>query len=389
VTHWKDRQKRGDRVVAEQEAVASPIEVKTTGHFVALLDRLKLSLALSVKPNHIIFLGALDGALTIEATRVAQPMGLAATHERLAFASARSIVVLVNASRLAAGYPGKPDYYDAYFIPRRMHFTGECLMHDMVFAGNAIIGANTNFSCICRIDDRFSFTPLWRPSFVSELRPQDRCHLNGFAGQDGKLRYVTTLAGTDTKQGWREQPDFTGMLIDTEKNRVLRDDLCLPHSPRLAQDELYLLNSGKGEVHRIDRESGASTVLATLPGFTHGLCEHAGVLFVGLSQNRTTRKDTPPPVAQGTAALICGVVAMEAATGRQIGMAEFTTAITEVYDIQKLPGIRRAGMHNLLMDDGVIGIDTPDSVFWMKREGKDDAHLFDAQASGNYTIRVS
>jgi uncharacterized protein (TIGR03032 family) len=375
--------------VAEQETVASPIEVRTTGQFVALLDRLKLSLALSVKPNHIVFLGALDGALTLQATRVAQPMGLAATPERLAFASARSIVVFVNSARLAAGYPDKPSYYDAYFIPRTMYFTGECLMHDMVFAGNAIIAANTNFSCICRIDGRFSFTPLWRPSFVSELRPQDRCHLNGFAGQDGKLRYVTALAGTDTKQGWREQSDFSGMLIDTEKNRVLRADLCMPHSPRLARDELYLLNSGKGEVLRIDRETGASTVLATLPGFTHGLCEHAGVLFVGLSQNRTTRKDTPPPVAQGAAPLICGVVAMEATTGRLIGMAEFMAGITEVYDIQPLPGICRAGMHNLLMDDGVVGIDTPDSVFWMKRDGKEDAHLFDARVSGNYTIRAS
>jgi uncharacterized protein (TIGR03032 family) len=270
-----------------------------------------------------------------------------------------------------------------------MHFTGECLMHDMVFAGNAIIGANTNFSCICRIDGRFSFTPLWRPSFITELRPQDRCHLNGFAGQDGKLRYVTMFAATDTKQGWRGLSDFSGMLIDIEKDLVLRSDLCMPHSPRLARDELYVLNSGKGEVHRIDRKTGDSAVLATLPGFTHGLCEHAGVLFVGLSQNRTTRKDTPPPVAQGEEPLTCGVVALEAATGRSIGMAEFTTTITEVYDVQPLPGIRRAGMHNLLMDGGVVGIDTPDSVFWMKRDGKEDAHFFDAQATGNYTVRAS
>jgi hypothetical protein len=70
-------------------------------------------------------------------------------------------------------------------------------------------------------------------------------------------------------------------------------------------------------------------------------------------------------------------------------MAEFMAGITEVYDIQPLPGICRAGMHNLLMDDGVVGIDTPDSVFWMKRDGKEDAHLFDAHVSGNYTIRAS
>jgi len=47
----------------------------------------------------------------------------------------------------------------------------------------------------------------------------------------------------------------------------------MPHSPRLVGEELYLLNGGKGEVLRIDRVSGEGTVLATLPGFTHGLCE--------------------------------------------------------------------------------------------------------------------
>jgi uncharacterized protein (TIGR03032 family) len=72
-------------------------------------------------------------------------------------------------------------------------------------------------------------------------------------------------------------------LIDVRANRMLRSDLCMPHSPRIVDDRLYLLNGGKGEVLRIDRKTGAGAVLARLPGFTHGLCAHGGVLFVGLS----------------------------------------------------------------------------------------------------------
>ena len=177
-----------------------------------------------------------------------QPMGIAAETGRIAVAGARSIVIFANVARLAAHYPCKRDYYDAFFIPRTIRFTGECQMHDMIFEGNAVIGANTNFSCICRVDDNFSFTPLWRPSFISQLRAEDRCHLNGFAAFAGELYYLTALAATDTPGGWRETPHSAGILIDARRNVILRSDLCMPHSPRLINNQLYVLNGGEGEL---------------------------------------------------------------------------------------------------------------------------------------------
>ena len=374
---------------APPQEAAKEIKVTTRGDFIGLLERLNLSLALSAKPDQIVFLGAVDDALTLHATPIIQAMGMAATAERLAVATARSIVVFANAARLAAHHPLKPDYYDAFFVPRVLHFTGECQMHDMIFSHGGIIGANTNFSCICRIDGTFSFTPLWRPSFITQLRPQDRCHLNGFAGQNGKLRYVTALAATDTAGGWRDLPDSSGILIDAENDTFLRSDLCMPHSPRLIGDELYVLNGGMGELLRIDRQTGKSDVLAALPGFTHGMCELESILFVGLSQNRWSRKKNPPPIAQRLEALVAGVAAVDIKTGALLGMAEFTSGVSEVYDVQPLPGIRRAGMYGLLADDGFVGVETPQSVFWLKRTANEVPHLLDAAATGNYVIRTS
>jgi uncharacterized protein (TIGR03032 family) len=363
------------------------IMVAMHGDMIAVLDRLGLSLALSTRPNHVVLMGARDGQPTLQATQIAQPMGLAAAGDRIAVALARTIVIFANVSRLAPHYPPRRGTYDAFFVPRTMRFTGECLMHDMVFSGKSIIGANTNFSCVCRVDGSFSFTPLWQPGFITTLRAEDRCHLNGFTGRDGQLRYVTTLSATDTEQGWRGQSDFAGTLIDVERNKLLRTDLCMPHSPRLVGDELYVLNGGKGELLRIDRETGNDTVVATLPGFTHGLCEHRGVLFVGLSQNRTSRKDNPPPIARTVDAMVAGVAAVEAASGRVLGMAEFTTGITEIYDVQPLPGIRHAGIQSLVADSGYIAVDTPGAAFWMQRKDEDQVHLLDALASGNYMVR--
>ena len=370
-------------------AKAQPIAWTARGDFAAVLERLGLSLALSARPNHIIFLGAVDGRLTATATLMTQPMGLAANSGRIAVASPRSIVVFANAPRLAPHYPGKRDYYDAFFIPRTIHFTGECHMHDMIFEGQAIIGANTNFSCICRVDGSFSFTPLWRPSFISQLRAEDRCHLNGFAGHAGELYYLTALAATDVEGGWRQTPDSAGILIDARRNVIMRDDLCMPHSPRLINDELYVLNGGEGEVLRVDRSSGASEVVASLPGFTHGLSDHGGVLFVGMSQDRVSRKKDPPPVAQRLGALTAGVAAVAERTGEVLGLLEFTSGVTEVYDVQVLPGIRRAGMQNLLATDGFVGVETPNSVFWTKRPDNDLPHMAEVFGSGNYGMKIT
>jgi uncharacterized protein (TIGR03032 family) len=364
------------------------IEWFTRGDFVAILDRLGLSLVLSTRPNHVIFLGSTAGELTCSATQIAQPIGLAAEAGRIAVATARSVAVFANVARLAPHYPGRLGYYDAFFTPRTIHFTGDCHMHDMVFAGGAVIGANTNFSCICRVDGVHSFTPLWNPSFISQLRAEDRCHLNGFAAEGDQLRYVTALSATDVENGWRESPDAGGILIDAKANAIMRSDLCMPHSPRIFGDELYVLNGGQGEVLRVDRSTGRSRVMTTLPAFTHGLAAHGGLLFVGMSQNRVSRKNNPPPIAARATALTAGVAMVDMHSGRILGGLDFTSGVTEVYDVQILPGIRRAAMQSVLAPDRFVAIDTPNSVFWTMRPENDPQHLQEVIGSGHYQIKV-
>ncbi len=371
---------RSRLVEAKERGVGAeyPVEWCARGNFAAILDRLRLSLVLSAGPNRIVFLGAVDGELTATATSMAHNIGLVAQIGRIAVASARTIVIFANVSRLAPHYPRRRDYYDAFFVPRMVFFTGGCQMHDMVFREEAIIGVNTNFSCVCRVDGKFSFTPLWTPPFITQLRAEDRCHLNGLATEAGEPRYLTALAATDTASGWRELHDGVGILIDAQTNVILRSDLCLPHSPRIIHDRLYVLNGGEGEVLCVDRENGHATVVARLPGFTHGLCEHAGVLFVGLSRSRASRRDRPPPIAQRLQSLTAGVAAIDERSGEILGMLEFTSGVSEIYDVQVLPGIRRAGMQELAATDGFIGIETPQLVLWTKRSDDEPPRLSEA-----------
>ena len=69
--------------------------------------------------------------------------------------------------------------HDACFLPRSLHVTGDIQIHEMVYRGDELWFANTAFSCLCTYDNDHSFVPRWRPPFVTELTPEDRCHLNG------------------------------------------------------------------------------------------------------------------------------------------------------------------------------------------------------------------
>src|ERR1019366_3813107 len=144
------------------------------------------------------------------------------------------------------------------------------------------------FSCLAGIAPDSSFIPKWRPPFVSALSPEDRCHLNGVAVVDGSPRYVTALGTADTAMGWRENKAAGGVVIDVETGATVADGLCMPHSPRLHDGRLWLLESGNGALATVDVASGVVSTVAVLPGFTRGLAFAGPFAFVGLSQVRDT-----------------------------------------------------------------------------------------------------
>ena len=95
--------------------------------------------------------------------------------------------------------------FDRLFVPQVGYTTGDIDVHDIgVDAEGRPVFVSTLFNCIATTSDRWSFTPLWRPFFVSELAAEDRCHLNGMAMEDGKPKYVTACSQSDVIDGWRD-----------------------------------------------------------------------------------------------------------------------------------------------------------------------------------------
>ena len=88
-------------------------------------------------------------------------------------------------------------------------------------AGGQLWFVNTRFSCLATLDPESSFVPRWRPPFVTELEPSDRCHLNGLAMVDGKPKYVTALGETNEMGGWRANKARGGLLMDVDSGAIL------------------------------------------------------------------------------------------------------------------------------------------------------------------------
>ncbi len=237
--------------------------------------------------------------------------------------------------------------HDAVFVPRQAWYTGYLHAHDVVAAPTGMpIFVNTLFSCLACVDSTASFRSIWAPPFISRLTPEDRCHLNGLAvDDDGRPAYVTAAAQTDTARGWREVRAGGWVVMSVADNAVVCDGLTMPHSPRLHDGVLYVLNAGTGELGRVNPEQGRFEPLAFLPGFARGLAVVGDHALVGLSLPRAHRAFSGLPLekrlrSEGYAPQ-CAIAVVNLQTGEADHVLRLGGIVRELYDIAFFPGLRK------------------------------------------------
>lgn len=284
-------------------------------------------------------------------------MGLAVGPDRLAIGTGHTIWKYWNSPSVANKLNDSDDLksqrpFDACYLPRTAHITGAIDVHELAWGQDAELWlVNTHFSCLATLDERFSFIPRWRPPFVSALVREDRCHLNGLAMQAGRPKYVTCFAEADEAEGWRPRKLNGGCVIDVPTGETVARGLSMPHSPRLYDGRLWLLDSGRGELVTVDQQTGRTETVVRLPAFTRGLAFAGRYALVGLSQIRETAVFGGVPVGNSKAERPCGVAVVDIEEGRQVGLIEFLGDINEVFDVALLPNAR---WPNILRPDSEI-----------------------------------
>ena len=310
-----------------------------TASFPALLRELGISLLVSTyQAGKLIVLRAEGETLNTHFRHFSRPMGLAyePVFGRLAVGTHDEVWQFRNQPGVAAKLPGETPH-DAAFLPRRRLTTGDIRIHEIAWLENEIWAVNTRFSCLCTFDADHSFVPRWRPKFVSALAPEDRCHLNGFAIVDERVKYVTCLGLTDTAGGWRENKVSGGCILEVESSEPIVRGLCMPHSPRVHAGRHWVLDSGHGGLATFDPATGQTTEVTRMPGFTRGMDFCGDIAFIGLSQVRETATFSGIPLVDEVPKRTCGVWAIDLRTGRTLAFLQFEGIVQEIFAIQVLP----------------------------------------------------
>jgi uncharacterized protein (TIGR03032 family) len=359
-----------EKMAPETKTMKSPIPINccVSDSFQAWMAQAGGSLAVSTYQAGKVALLGWDGRqVSMLLREFPKPMGMAVDGVRMVLATRHDITIFANAPLLAPEYlEDQSAHYDALYLPRVTYHTGDLHTHDVVMAPRGVIFAATRFSCLAHLSSDFNFTPLWKPRFVSDLVPEDRCHLNGFAMLGGRPRYATALGTTDTVGGWREHKADGGVLIDVDSNEVVADGLSMPHSPRWHADRLWVLNSGTGELLVVDPQTGRRDVVCALPGYLRGLCFIGQYAVLGLCKIREKHLFGGLPVQSQYEKLNCGLAVIDLSTGRVEGQLEFTEGCEELYDVQYMPGIYRPMIVNLEKPQARQAMTNPDSSFWLR-----------------------
>jgi uncharacterized protein (TIGR03032 family) len=341
-------------------AAGSPaVTITASRQFASWLAEQRISLGFTTYQSGKLFLIGLqsDGRLSIFERTFNRAMGLWGDGQTLWMTSLYQVWRFENVLEAGQSHDG----YDRLYVPRVGYTTGDVDAHDIaVDARGHAVFANTLFSCVAVVSDRCSFTPLWRPPFISRLAAEDRCHLNGLAMHEGTPRFVTACSRSDVAGGWRDRCRDGGCVLDAVTNEIVAAGLSMPHSPRLHDGKLWLLDSGTGYLGFIDiaahsasndskphatAQTGEFNRVTFCPGYARGLSIHGHFAIIGLSKLRASQTFATGPLQQSLAERAadawCGIAIVDLQSGDLVHWLRLEGIVQELYDVVALPGVQR------------------------------------------------
>jgi uncharacterized protein (TIGR03032 family) len=320
------------------------VEVTGSPQLSSWLAEQRVSLAFTTYQTGKLFLLGRhpEGRLAVFERTFNRAMGLWADGQTIWLSTLYQLWRLENLLQPGELYQG----HDRLYVPKMASTTGDLDIHDVAVdsTGQPVFVA-TGFGCIATIAERASFTPLWRPPFLSKLAAEDRCHLNGVALAEDRPRYATAVSTSDVVDGWRDRRRDGGVVLEIPEGRVIASGLSMPHSPRLYRGRLWLHNSGTGHFGSIDPRGGRFEPLTFCPGYLRGLTFVRDYAVVGLSRPRDDKTfgglALEDELAKRNADARCGLLIIDLRSGTAAHWLRVEGLVRELYDVAALPQVCR------------------------------------------------
>jgi uncharacterized protein (TIGR03032 family) len=270
------------------------------GPFWEILEEMGQTLIVTREYEHLVVaLSVVNGRPRVSYLHLPHPNGLAIDPERreLFIASTRNPNMVFafapcagEFDRIGSRERKRPDP-ETSLLPVRSRYLPGCLyLHDLAWIDGELYANAVGLNAVVHLPENGGFEPAWWPKcFDSERGPRferNYLQLNSIAaGPTLSASYFSASAEMPSarRPGHLNFPvDRRGIIFSGATRGVVCRGLTRPHSARLHAGEIWVDNSGYGEVGRV--VSGQYEALARLPGWTRGLYFHGNKIFVGTSR---------------------------------------------------------------------------------------------------------
>ena len=207
------------------------------------------------------------------------------------------------------------------------YYPGSLYIHDLAMVGRKLHANAVAHNAVIRLSDGNGFERVWWPRCIEVKRKpvftRNHIQLNSIAA--GKTLTQSFFSASSDRIG-RLRPghlnypvDGRGVIFSGATREPVCTGLTRPHSARLRNQEIWIDNSGYGEVGYV--QDGRLQVVRKLPGWTRGLCILDDIAFVGTS--RIIPKYARYAPGLDASSSVCAVHAISCKTGELLGSLEW------------------------------------------------------------------
>ncbi|HEY5333459.1 MAG TPA: DUF4915 domain-containing protein [Solirubrobacterales bacterium] len=293
---WRDPQEVVGGWVGATPVAAPVLAHQVEGDWWAALEASGTTLLVSREYEHLLFgFTVAEGEPRVSYMPLPHPSGIAydvgrgvvhvasTRNPNQLFELAPVTATLARGDRAVETPPGRP------LVPRRSRFLpGATYVHDLAMIGGTLHANAVGENAVIEVGEGVRRT--WWPRCVEvdgePVFDRNYIQLNSIAAGDDVESSFYSASSAEIGERRPGDPDYPvdrrGVIFSGATREPIARGLTRPHAARLRGGELWVDDSGYGEVGRI--VDGGFEAVARLPGWTRGLGVVGGTAFVATSR---------------------------------------------------------------------------------------------------------
>ncbi len=272
------------------------LQFRVRGAWWEILDQTGLTLLVTREYEHLVMaLSVRRGRPHLSYLHLPHPNGMAvdAEHGRVFLASTRNPNMIFDFAPCTGALSGEKLECEGegVLLPRQARYLPGCLyLHDLAQIGGELYANAVGLNAVVRFPADGRPELAWWPRCIDTAGgpkiDKNYLQLNSIAaGASLQTSYFTASAAAPGRRrpGHLNFPvDRRGVVFSGATREVVGGGLTRPHSARLHGGEVWLDNSGYGQVGRMTARSFEP--IFQLDGWTRGLFFHGDIVFAGTSR---------------------------------------------------------------------------------------------------------